>query len=63
MKKDAVFQLRFDNETFEKAKIVAEKKGLSLAGMTRNLLIEKINEYEKEFGKIELPETALAENS
>lgn len=48
--KTEVFQIRLEPELKERAEKIAQKKGISLAGLTRMFLIEGL-EKEEEKGK------------
>ncbi|PRY09022.1 ribbon-helix-helix CopG family protein [Pontibacter ummariensis] len=46
-KKKTAFPIRLEEELLEKGKKLAERKGISLAGLFRQLLLEKLEEEEK----------------
>lgn len=56
------YTLRFDNETHNKMKIIATKKYRSLRNLIEHIIIEYINSYEKEYGKINLPNETFIKN-
>jgi predicted site-specific integrase-resolvase len=54
--KNAYFQLRLEDTILEKARVVSESKGISIAGLFRWLVLEEIKVYEEKNGEIKLPE-------
>lgn len=54
--KDKHLGLRFDRETHYKLQFIARYEGRSINGEVLYLIRKEIERYEKEHGKIELPE-------
>ena len=59
MEKDKHLGLRIDEETLEKFRYVAKYDARSLNGQIMFLIHKNIRDFEKEHGKIELPEEQL----
>jgi predicted DNA binding CopG/RHH family protein len=47
VKKKTAFPIRLEEDLLERGKKLADRKGISLAGLFRQLLLEKLEEEEK----------------